>query len=115
MPGPLRVVVLFAMLAVASAADGQVYRCEDAGGGTSYSDTPCAAKGSKSLRLQDDAPAAASPAVCEQMRDELDRLAAQAAHNAELHRPKNAVAVKRRQALQNQYKRRCVGITRTPR
>lgn len=98
--------VAVALGAAASTAQGQVYKCTDAAGRTSYSDTPCA-PGGKPLRIPNDpAPIPAGSSVCAQMQDELNRLAASERNRAS--------PSKRRVALHRQYAERCVGISRAP-
>lgn len=110
MSGPLRfgacVAVALCLGAAASTAHGQVYKCTDAAGKTTYSDAPCA-RGSKPLAIPNDAPAVpAGSSVCAQLQDELNRLAANEANR------KTPSA--RRSALHRQYAARCVGISRSP-
>ena len=55
-------------------AEGQVYKCKDDTGKTVYADTPCD-RGGKPLKLPGDAKeGGASPQVCAQLQDEIDRL-----------------------------------------
>ena len=111
-PGCRAVARALAMAACAFAAGvplagAQVYKCTDAAGRTSYSDSPCE-RGGKPLAIPNER---ASPApdstVCAQLLDELNRLA------AERERSK-APSSSRARALTRQYESRCVGISRTP-
>ena len=105
--------VVLALCASASTAHAQVYRCQDASGRTIYADAPCAS-GGKSLKLPEDAKANVTDrTVCAQLLDERNRLAAEANRNAERGRTESTASAKRRQALTNQYERRCVGISRS--
>jgi hypothetical protein len=104
-----------ALAACAVAAQGQVYKCADASGGTTYADAPCVS-GGKPLQLQPDAAgSAANATACEQLLDETRRLAAEADRDARRGRPKNAANAKRHRALTAQYQRRCAGIGRSSR
>ena len=97
--------MLLAIGVVAPTVHGQVYKCTDGTGKTAYSDTPCA-HDSKPLKLPDaTAKPATDPAMCAQLRDELNRLAA-----AE---KSGTGPSKRRVSLQKQYASRCIGISRT--
>jgi hypothetical protein len=98
---------------MASVAHGQVYKCTDGAGKTTYSDAPCA-PASKPLKLPGDAKATATdPNVCAQLLDETQRLAAEADRDAQRGRKESASSAKRRRALTEQYEARCVGITRS--
>jgi hypothetical protein len=104
----LRVAALGLAAAVLAAAVplayGQVYKCRDGEGRTTYADSPCG-PGSHPLRIPNDAPALPpGSTVCAQLHDELNRLAA---NEAERARPS-----KRRAALHRQYAERCAGISR---
>jgi hypothetical protein len=107
--------IAFALCATASVAYGQVYKCQDGSGKTTYADAPCAS-GGKPLKLPNDANAkgiATGPTVCAQLLDETRRLAAEANRHAKRGRTESATIAKRRQALTRQYERRCVGIARS--
>lgn len=106
-------VVACVLAACAAAAHGEVYRCTDAAGRTTYADAPCAS-GGKPLKIQPDANAGvANATACEQLLDETRRLAAEADRDTRRGRPKNAAKAKRHQALSAQYQRRCAGISRS--
>jgi hypothetical protein len=108
-----RVAVAFAICTMASIAHGQVYKCADSTGRTTYSDVPCGS-GSKPLKLPDDTNRSnTNPNVCRQLLDETQRLAADAERNAKRGRPESSRSVNRRQALTKQYETRCVGIARS--
>jgi len=99
--------------AMASIAHGQVYKCTEATGTTTYSDAPCGA-GSKPLKLPEDPKGSATnPNVCAQLLDETQRLAAEAERNAKRGRAESSRSLKHRQALTKQYETRCVGIARS--
>ena len=108
------VCVLLAVLSgLPSIAQAQVYKCQDAAGKTTYSDSPCAQRGT-TLNVPNEAKGNASDgSVCAQLLDERRRLAAEAARNAKSGRAESASAAKRRQSLAQQYARRCIGITRS--
>ena len=108
-----KVAIAFVVCTMASIAHGQVYKCTDGAGKTTYSDTPCDA-GSKPLKLPDDTKGNnTNPNVCAQLLDETQRLAAEAERNAKRGRTESAGSVNRRQALTKQYETRCVGIARS--
>ena len=98
---------------VAPSAGGQVYKCTDDAGRVIYADTPCGAR-SAPMRLPDEpTKSTASPIACAQLRDELQRLDAQADRSAGRGRPEDAASAARRQSLGKQYAARCVGIARS--
>jgi uncharacterized protein DUF4124 len=104
---------LFLVFGLASIAHAQVYKCEDAGGRTTYSDSPCTQRG-KTLNVPNDPKLSASDGtVCAQLLDERRRLTAEAERNAKSGRVESASSVKRRQSLAQQYARRCIGISRS--
>ena len=108
-----KMAVGFAICTMASIAYGQVYKCTDGTGKTTYSDAPCGS-GSKPLKLPQDASGSStSPQVCAQLLDETRRLAAEADRGAKRGRAESTQSVKRRQALTKQYETRCVGIARS--
>ena len=108
------VCVLLAVLSgLPSIAQAQVYKCQDAAGKTTYSDSPCAQRGT-TLNVPNEAKGNTSDgSVCAQLLDERRRLAAEAARDAKSGRAESASAAKRRQSLAQQYARRCIGITRS--
>jgi len=109
-----RVVAACVLAACAVAAHGQVYKCTDASGRTTYADAPCTASGSTRLTIQTDAKSGvANATACEQLLDETRRLAAEADRDARRGRPTNAANAKRHQALTAQYQHRCAGISRS--
>jgi hypothetical protein len=109
----LKMAVAVAVGTMVSTAHGQVYKCTDGAGKTTYSDVPCAS-GSKPLKLPDDAQGkGTNPQVCAQLLDETRRLAAEAERDAKRGRAESAHSLKRRQALTRQYENRCVGIARS--
>ena len=106
----LKMAVAFAICTTASIAHGQVYKCTDGAGKTTYSDAPCES-GSKPLKLPNDARGnATNPNMCAQLLDETRRLTGEAARDAKRGRTEST---KRRQALTRQYEARCAGITRS--
>ena len=109
----MKMAVAFAFCAAASIVHGQVYKCTDGTGKTTYSDAPCAS-GSKPLKLPDDAKGnATNPNMCAQLLDETHRLAAEADRNKQRGRTESADSAKRRQTLTRQYESRCAGIARS--
>jgi hypothetical protein len=102
-----------AICTTASIAYGQIYKCTDSAGKTTYAGAPCDSSG-KPLKLPSDARGSATdPHVCAQLLDETQRLAAEADRNARRGRAENTPSAKRRQALTRQYEARCVGIGRS--
>jgi hypothetical protein len=111
--GPRAIVAAILFVAAASVAQGQVYKCTDGAGKTIYADTPCGAA-SAPMRLPDEpTKGTASPTACAQLKDELQRLGAQADRNAERGRKESAASAARRQSLGKQYAARCAGISRS--
>ena len=109
----VKMAVAFAICTAASIVHGQVYKCTDSAGKTTYSDAPCAS-GSKPLKLPDDAKGnATDPNMCAQLLDETRRLAAEADRDAKRGRTESASNAKRRQTLTRQYESRCAGIARS--
>jgi hypothetical protein len=106
-----KIAVAFAVCSMVSIAHGQVYKCTDGTGKTTYSDAPCDSVG-KPLKLPDDGNRT-DPRVCAQLLDETRRLAAEADRAAKRGRSESADSVKRRQALTRQYETRCIGIARS--
>ena len=104
--------LVFAICTSVSIAHGQIYKCTDGAGKTTYAGTPCDSSG-KPLKLPSDAKeSATSPHVCAQLLDETRRLAAEADRNARRGLTESTQTAKRRQALSRQYEARCVGIRR---
>src|SRR5688572_4491843 len=98
-------VIALALCAV-TGAHGQIYKCTDASGKTVYSDSQCQA-GSKPIRLPNDPGASATPRVCAELEDEIQRLtvASERSGNPLPNRAKT---------LKKTYRARCAGITRAP-
>lgn len=114
---PLRaaaqVAMTAALCAIGPIAHGQVYKCTDGAGKTTYADAPCDS-GTKPLKLPDDPKAnTTNPHMCAQLLDETRRLAAEADRAAKQGRAESADTVKRRQTLNARYEARCAGITRS--
>jgi hypothetical protein len=87
-------------------AHGQVYKCTDEAGKTTYTDTSCA-RGSRPLAITDNAKGpGAGPVVCGQLQDEIGRLQSVAERNG-------TSLSKRGKALQREYAARGVGIARS--
>ena len=101
------------MFALASAACGQVYKCTDASGKTTYSDTACDAA-AKPLKLPDDPKANnTNPNMCAQLLDETRRLDAEADKQSKRGRAETAEHAKQRQTMSKRYAERCMGIARS--
>ena len=109
-----KMAIAVAICITAPIAQGQVYKCTDATGKTTYGDTACDAA-AKPLKLPADPTkgSATNPRVCEQMQDETRRLAAEADRTAKRGGTESADNAKRRTALTKQYETRCVGIARS--
>jgi Domain of unknown function (DUF4124) len=108
-----KIAVALVIFMTTSIAHGQVYKCTDGAGNTTYSDAPCS-PGSKPLRLPDDTKGSnTNPNVCAQLLDETQRLAAEVERNAKRGRTESSRSLKHRQALTKQYETRCVGIARS--
>ena len=106
----LRYIVALTLLGTASLSHGEVYRCTDASGRTTYGDAPCA-RGGAALKVPESRTAGFGDAtVCAQLKDEMRRL------DADAHRAGKAAKKddsKRRQKLDAQYERRCASIHRS--
>jgi hypothetical protein len=110
----LTTIAATAILAIAPVASGQVYKCTDAAGKTTYSDTACDAA-AKPLKLPEDPKQNnTSPHMCAQLLDETRRLDAEAERDAKRGRPESADHKERRQKMAKRYSERCAGITRVP-
>ncbi len=109
----MKFTVAVAVLAMASIAQSQVYKCADGTGRTTYADAPCDAA-AKPLKLPDEpTKSATNPHMCAQLLDETRRLAADAERDAKRGRPESADNAKRRQTMNRRYEERCVGIARS--
>jgi len=108
----LRVALLLAFGAAISVAQAAVYKCTDTAGKTTYSDLPCGSD-SKPLKLGDTKGNPTDPHMCEQLLDELNRLAAEADRGAKAGRAQSPSSMNRRKALTKQYETRCIGISRS--
>jgi hypothetical protein len=107
-----QVALAFAICTTVPMAHGQVYKCTNSAGKTTYADAPCS--DGKPLKLPGDTRGSATdPHVCAQLLDETHRLAAEADRNARHGRTESTQSAKRRQSLTRQYEARCVGIRRS--
>jgi hypothetical protein len=107
-------IIALAILAISSVAWGQVYKCTDASGKTTYSDTACD-NAAKPLKLPEDPKANnTSPHMCAQLLDETRRLDAEADRDAKKGKPESAEHKERRQKMNKRYSERCAGIARGP-
>jgi len=102
-----------AIFAVAPLAWGQVYKCTDSAGKTTYSGAPCDAA-AKPLKLPEDPKSnPTNPHMCAQMLDETRRLDAEADRDAKRGRAESESHAAQRQKMAKRYSQRCVGITRS--
>jgi hypothetical protein len=103
--------VALALLGTASHSHGEVYRCTDSSGRTTYGDAPCA-RGGAALKVPESRTAGFGDAtVCAQLQDEMRRLDADARRAGKAAAKKDDS--KRRQKLEAQYERRCASIHRS--
>ena len=110
----LRSLVALAIFTAASVASGQVYKCTDAQGKTTYSDTACD-NSAKPLKLAEDPKqSSTSPHMCAQLLDETRRLGAESDRDAKKGKPESAEHKEQRQKMAKRYSERCVGIARAP-
>jgi hypothetical protein len=108
----LKTFAAMALFAIASAVWGQVYKCTDATGKTTYSDNACD-NAAKPLKLAEDPKQnATSPHMCAQLLDETRRLDAEADRDAKKSKPESADHKAQRQKMAKRYSERCVGIAR---
>jgi hypothetical protein len=108
----LRSLVALAIFGAASVAWGQVYKCTDAQGKTTYSDTACD-NGAKPLKLAEDPKqSTTSPHMCAQLLDETRRLDADVDRDARKGKAESGEHKEQRQKMSKRYSERCVGIAR---
>ena len=108
----MKTIAAVALLATASVAWGQVYKCTDATGKTTYSDNACD-NAAKPLKLAEDPKQnTTSPHMCAQMLDETRRLDAEADRDTKKGKPESADHKAQRQKMTKRYSERCVGIAR---
>jgi hypothetical protein len=106
-------ITFFALCAMVSVAQAQIYKCTDASGKTTYSDARCES-GGPPLKLPNATKGGATDRnMCAQLLDETHRLAAEADREAQSGRTKSSSSAKRRQTLTKQYEARCAGISRS--
>lgn len=109
----MKVTIVVMTLTFGSLAHGQVYKCTDGTGKTTYSDAPCDAA-ARPLKLPNDPKkSVTNPHMCAQLLDETRRLAAEAERDAKRGRVESAENAKRRQTMTRRYEERCVGIARS--
>ena len=109
----LKTLVALAMLAAATVASGQVYKCTDTTGKTTYCDAACDAA-AKPLTLPPDTKGnSTNPNMCAQLLDETHRLDAEAERDAKRGRAESADHAKQRQSMTKRYGERCAGIARS--
>lgn len=103
-----------ALTAFACFVQAQVYKCTDASGKTTYSDTACdAAAIPHKLPTEPTKATGANPRVCEQLLDETRRLAQEAERTVGRGGKESAESVQRRQKVTKQYEQRCVSVSRS--
>jgi hypothetical protein len=106
-------VFAFAIGTTVSIAHGQVYKCTDSSGKTTYSDSACD-NSAKPLKLPDDPKGnTTNPHMCAQLQDEAQRLAAEADRDAKRGRTESTDSAMRRKAVTARYEARCAGISRS--
>ena len=102
-----------ALFGLASAAWGQVYKCTDAAGKTTYSSTACDAA-AKPYKIPEDPKASATnPNVCAQLLDEHHRLEAERTRDAQRGKAETAQHAAQREKVAQRYSERCVSVTRS--
>ena len=110
-----QMIVAAAIFVTASHAWGQVYKCTDATGKTTYADAPCDAA-AQPHKLPEDpvrSNTTTNPHMCAQLLDETRRLDAETERDAQRGRPETAEHAKQRQTMAKRYSERCVGIARS--
>ena len=109
----LKTIAAVALCATVSLAWAQVYKCTDATGKTTYSDSACD-NAAKPLKLPEDTRGNnTSPHMCAQLLDETRRLDAEADRDAKRGRQESAEHKDQRQKMAKRYSERCVGIARS--
>ena len=111
----MKTIAAVALLAMASVAWGQVYKCTDATGKTTYSDSPCDAA-AQPHKLPEDpirGVTTTNPHMCAQLLDETRRLDSEAERDAKRGRTESVEHAKQRQTMAKRYSERCVGIARS--
>lgn len=109
----MQTIVALAIFAAAPIAWGQVYKCTDASGNTTYSGAPCDAAG-KPLKLPEDPkPTVTNQHMCAQLLDETRRLDAEKEREERRGRAETEEHVQQRQKMAKRYSERCVSITRS--
>ena len=106
--------LLIALSAIASLAQGQVYKCTDASGKTTYGDTACDAA-AKPLKLpaEPTKSTGTNARACDQLLDETRRLAQEAERTVSHGGKESPESLQRRQKVTKQYEQRCVSISRS--
>ena len=110
-----QMIVALAIFASASLTWGQVYKCTDATGKTTYADAPCDAA-AQPHKLPEDpvrSNTTTNPHMCAQLLDETRRLDAETERDAKRGRAESAEHAKQRQTMAKRYSERCVGIARS--
>lgn len=109
----LHLIVALAAVSTASIAWAQVYKCTDASGKTTYSDTACD-NAARPLKLPEDPKQSnTSPHMCAQLLDETRRLDAEADRDTKKGKPESAEHKAQRAKMSKRYAERCVGIARS--
>ena len=110
-----QMIVALTLFATAALASGQVYKCTDATGKTTYADAPCDAA-AQPHKLPEDpvrSNTTTNPHMCAQLLDETRRLDAETERDAKRDRAETAEHAKQRQTMAKRYSERCVGIARS--
>jgi hypothetical protein len=109
----LMTIAALALFTAAPVAWGQVYKCTDASGKTTYSDAACD-NAAKPLKLPEDPKANnTSRHMCAQLLDETRRLDAEADRDAKKGKPETAEHKEQRQKMNRRYSERCMGVARS--
>ena len=110
----MQTIVALAIFAAAPVAWGQVYKCTDASGKTTYSDARLRCRGEAAqASRRPEAEHATNPHMCAQLLDETRRLDAEADRDAKRGRAEAPSTRQQRQKMAKRYSERCVGITRS--
>jgi len=109
----MQTIVAFAIFAAAPLACGQVYKCTDAAGKTTYSGAPCDAAAKPFKLPEDTKPAPGNQHMCAQLLDETRRLDAEKERDARRGRDETEEHAQERQKMAKRYSERCMSVTRS--
>jgi len=107
----MQTIVALAIFAAAPVAWGQVYKCTDAAGNTTYSGAPCDAAAKPFKLPEDTRPAPGNQHMCAQLQDETRRLDAEKERDARRGRAESEEHAQQRQKMAKRYSERCMSIT----